>query len=122
MFANAVYMTDHLYSINSSWPLKQNDPNSVVPNIVGDGQPSYNDVNDTFGESGNLETLLAAAQLLKLQESGHHNKGFATNPQDLNTSQNINTHTQQNINHTQQQISNHAQQNINTISTNQQPC
>ena len=119
MFANTVYMTDHLYSINSSWPLKQNDPNSLVSNMVGDGQPSYNDVDTTFEESGNLETLLAAAQLLKLQESGHHNKGFATNPQNLNTPQNMST--PQNINnHTQQNINNHVQQNINTISTNQQ--
>jgi len=93
---NDIYMTDHLYSLNSNWPLRppehnhhQHQTHQVMthhhhhhhhhPHLnsldaVQQQQQHVVDDPNTLQESGNLETLLAAAQLLKLQESGSKNK------------------------------------------------
>lgn len=77
----AMYMTDHLYSINSTWPLKPNEQLLVGANntnaINTDNGSHVKNVEE--GEPNNLETLLAAAQLLKLQESVRNNKGGTDN-------------------------------------------
>ena len=91
-------MTDHLYSINSNWPLRapeqhqqpQHQTHQVMTHHhhhhhhphaqhlnpmdpVSQQQQQQHVIEEdpnALQESGNLETLLAAAQLLKLQESG----------------------------------------------------
>jgi len=95
-----MYMTDHMYTLNSSWPLKHHQPQQVIaPNNNSMGPINGNNtmnLNHHLTESSNLETLVAAAQLLKLQESGKNKAIPRNNSMNSNTSQRGNNQTSNN--------------------------
>ena len=98
-----MYMTDHMYTLNASWPLKHHQPHHLHhqqqvisqnnSNMVPINGNDTMNINNNLTESSNLETLLAAAQLLKLQESGKNKAMPVKNSLNSNTMQKGNGQT-----------------------------